>query len=1147
MIIDSGIVTGSLTVQGQVYVTGSIQTTGGITGSFSGTATSALYVYSSSLDGGQNTRLNTLESVTGSYALTSSFNSFTSSYNTASSSLSTRVTNTESTSSALTTASSSFSTRVTATEATASSLTTASSSFSTRVTATEATASAYVTTSGSFSTRVTNTESTASALTTASSSFSTRTTVTEATASSLTTASSSFSTRVTATEATASSLTTASGSFSSRVATIESKYITTGSNSFNGSQTITGSLTATGTITAQTLVVQTVTSSIVYSSGSNIFGQNTGNTQSMTGSVGISGSLTINGVTTSNSTITGTTVYGSTAACAPVGLFTSCLGIGALQTNVALNISHPGTSDAIRMINTGIGGGTWYIGDGTGTGGSPGMFAIVNSNVVTTPRLVINASGSIGIGTSSPGAKLDVYQSAACTGLQVYVNDVGTARVADLKGYDNTLGVVSRMVVLANGNVAIGTTTNLGGGNLEVLSNATSAFTARSSTTTGANGGTTVVSVRSVDCSASYWANAQYNAWQHLFNVSGTTEAMRIVSGGDVGIGTSSPQYKLDVNGSGRFTSSVYSNGILYVGDGASVSKSMIYMYGVFAQSYAWNICNKTTGMEFSSGTGCVPLFLANGSNVGIGTTSPFSLLHVGTRPGAGTTNPSLGSIATVSNDGLTGIDLGGNVNANNVVGHINWVNYYGVGNYNTARIDVYADGAGNSGALRFWTASASSSPTEHMRITSGGDIQTKGGTVYFGASNTGDIFVSPSTGYMYFEYPTSYGAIFRTQSGSESMRITSGGNVGIGTTSPSLESGGTGLNIVNSTYTQLRIESTASSAGIEFKPGSGTRYEIQANTSCQWFVYDRTNSAYRFLIGSSGNVGIGTTSPSSLLDVSGVLTVKSGYFGGGYLKLNYTASDVASRSWVVANDYYYSGDFGIYQSTTQSGSTYCIKLYVSCAGSVGINTTSPLSYQNYTYLQIDGKSTTNGGVVRLRTCDGGYTNELAVDSSGGYINSSSNFLLYTASNIRLNISSTGIACFACQVCAPKIVTGEASFTAAYTCSFPVACVAGTYATVIPPNTITTLAVYLAHIHYDNGVSSPYTVEAAFIFKTANTNGGGTDNAYFPMSATHQGGTGCWSFRNIAGTGQVSSGLQVQAHSFANTPGNATLYLTRLA
>jgi hypothetical protein len=69
----------------------------------------------------------------------------------------------------------------------------------------------------------------------------------------------------------------------------------TGSVNISGSLTVTGSITTNGTITAQTLVVQTVTSSIVYSSGSNIFGNALTNTQTMTGSVNITGSLTLRG------------------------------------------------------------------------------------------------------------------------------------------------------------------------------------------------------------------------------------------------------------------------------------------------------------------------------------------------------------------------------------------------------------------------------------------------------------------------------------------------------------------------------------------------------------------------------------------------------------------------------------------------------------------------------------------------------------------------------------------------------------------------------------------------------------------------------------------------------------------------------------
>lgn len=63
-----------------------------------------------------------------------------------------------------------------------------------------------------------------------------------------------------------------------------------------GSLDIAGNLTTTGTITAQKLNVQQVTSSVLYSSGSNVFGNSLSNTQSLTGSVEITGSLTVNNV-----------------------------------------------------------------------------------------------------------------------------------------------------------------------------------------------------------------------------------------------------------------------------------------------------------------------------------------------------------------------------------------------------------------------------------------------------------------------------------------------------------------------------------------------------------------------------------------------------------------------------------------------------------------------------------------------------------------------------------------------------------------------------------------------------------------------------------------------------------------------------------
>jgi hypothetical protein len=53
---------------------------------------------------------------------------------------------------------------------------------------------------------------------------------------------------------------------------------------------VNSNLIVTGSITAQTLVVQTITSSVLYSSGSNVFGNASSNTQTFTGSLLVSGS-----------------------------------------------------------------------------------------------------------------------------------------------------------------------------------------------------------------------------------------------------------------------------------------------------------------------------------------------------------------------------------------------------------------------------------------------------------------------------------------------------------------------------------------------------------------------------------------------------------------------------------------------------------------------------------------------------------------------------------------------------------------------------------------------------------------------------------------------------------------------------------------
>jgi len=140
-------------------------------------------------------------------------------------------------------------------------------------------------------------------------------------------------------------------------------FATTGSNQFNGSQAVTGSLTVTGQVVAQTLNVQQVTSSIVYSSGSNIFGNSLGNTQQFTGSVSVTGSLTVNGAGTFAGSVTAATL--------------STIGTAIAGQNVQLNLNGvSGKAQRIEFQNSGVQ--QWLI--GAGAANETNNFEIYNSN-----------------------------------------------------------------------------------------------------------------------------------------------------------------------------------------------------------------------------------------------------------------------------------------------------------------------------------------------------------------------------------------------------------------------------------------------------------------------------------------------------------------------------------------------------------------------------------------------------------------------------------------------------------------------------------------------------------------------------------------------------------------------------------------------
>jgi hypothetical protein len=188
------------------------------------------------------------------------------------------------------------------------------------------------------------------------------------------------------------SVATTTSGLAGRITTVEGNYATTGSNTFIGDQTITGSICSngnivtTGQIVAQTINVQQVTSSIVYSCGSNTFGCSLTNNQVFTGSVFITGSNI-------NANVDNVCFQGSVCA------------------------------QKLRICSTGD---LSYIYN-SGASTTDANFYIYNS---TSDILMIRNSGCVGLNTANPQARLDIAgnnNNATCRNtLRFTDTDTGT-------------------------------------------------------------------------------------------------------------------------------------------------------------------------------------------------------------------------------------------------------------------------------------------------------------------------------------------------------------------------------------------------------------------------------------------------------------------------------------------------------------------------------------------------------------------------------------------------------------------------------------------------------------------------------------------------------------------------------------------------
>jgi hypothetical protein len=211
-------------------------------------------------------------------------------------------------------------------------------------------------------------------------------------------------------------------SFSASMLTFTASAATTGSNTFVGNQVVTGSLTVTGsittpgTLTAQTLVVQTITSSVDFVTGSTRFGSLLENTHQFTGSVSVSGS----------------------------GAFIGIVGVGgateagwSLKSNGNLKVENSNGTTVLQVNDTSTGGKAWSLisaGAGNAHSVAAGTFYLRNSSDSSTAFTIASTGAATFSSTISAGV---ITGDSNSTGTPSIVAKVGSGGNNGTFGFGN--------------------------------------------------------------------------------------------------------------------------------------------------------------------------------------------------------------------------------------------------------------------------------------------------------------------------------------------------------------------------------------------------------------------------------------------------------------------------------------------------------------------------------------------------------------------------------------------------------------------------------------------------------------------------------------------------------------------------------------
>ena len=694
------------------------------------------------------------------------------------------------------------------------------------------------------------------------------------------------------------------------------------------------------------------------------------------------------------------------------------LGYGVYPSSVTSNAFISSTSIALERAALSFDSNfRWYTGIS--------QTVAIGSLATLTPKMVLENNGNLGIGVTSPSAKLEIKSSATNNLGGLLLRATTTSDFPAILYENSTNGGTLDLYnsaslttrISSNGNsyftsgsIGIGITAPTG--RLHISGSTNSMLRIESqdvSDTTpivyieGNKGGTSPatavlvelksnadvrargINMTTADSNARWFAGVSYNngstsGYQIGYDATSNrlpyytqSSSLFIDTSGNVNIGTISANGKLTID-SGATAYSIYANN-----RGASWASGIRAQVDIAQNGYF--IMSFVSGSQYGS--------LQAGDNIAF---RNISLNHQGGNVGIGTTTPTVGKLQI--NTGAA------NNNAITIQATSQTSITYGIGIDASSNLAIYdnfssaqrvtINGSGNVGI-------GTTTPTEGKLVVANSGPSliynkeiSQGVTSFWNSSDGAQIQFGSSTNHPLLLFTNN----------TEKVRIAANGNVTIadlsgtgdrivGTNSSGLLSSitvGSGLSLSGGTLT-----ATGGSAGTVTGTGASTQVSYWTSTSnitgSNGFVYDN----------STGNVGINTLSPYEKLEVAGAISAGGGWSANGSQGSVTTMGFQSGYGFVQAVDW---------------GAEYKILALNPNGGNVGIGTTSPTGS-----LQVNGiLSISNNAVIGQGNAYGtigaaNFTTLKLYDSSTGDTvlnNQGYNIQLQTAGSSKLTILNNG-------------------------------------------------------------------------------------------------------------------------------------------